>query len=106
MEDYTDLKTATDDFREACIDLNEALDYEFEAFEALKKKENEARKDNWEDLQKDIITNAKYKNIIDYEIAVEKVEHEKTKLLRKKAENRRDSLREALYSLKKQINVH
>jgi hypothetical protein len=60
---------------------------------------------NWTDLQMEIITTSKYNEIIKFETMQEKIDYEASKLERKICEKRSDSLKEALYSYKKTMNI-
>ena len=103
--DNLDLTTATDEFRKSCIALNEELKKELEAREYLMEKERVVRIKCWEKLLTGELKKGIYDEAIKNETFDEKILFEKAKLTRKMAENRKDSLREKLYSLKKQYNV-
>lgn len=103
-KDFSDLQEATDNYRNSCRDLDLALKVERDANHLYNLKIIEVSKKYWTDLQMDKITTAKYNAIIKFETQDEKLILETAKLTRKISENRNDSLREALYSLKKTLN--
>ena len=103
-KDFSDLQDLTENYRKSCRELDLSLKVERDATHAYNEKIILASKANWEDLQMDRITAAKYNAIIKYETMEEKLVLETAKLTRKISENRNNSLKEALYSYKKTLN--
>lgn len=103
-KDYIDLKEDTDAYRKSCEVLYKAQEAELHCNTLWKEKEMLVSKERWGDLQAEEITAAKYNAYVKNETFQEKLNFETAKMKRKMAETRNNSLREKLYTTKKQIN--
>ena len=99
--DYTDLKKATDEFTQACCNLDSAMKQKETTFREYRRVENEARKKYFTDMQMKNMTNAMYQELIRNDIFELKVNFEAMEMAVKRLQNIKDWKLEILNTTKK-----
>lgn len=105
QQDNQELTTATENFQKCCLNLNMYLDKERKAEEAYLEKQKRIRLAHWGDAAAGVITQSLFEKIIKNECFPEEIEWKKCKTIRRQEENRKDSLKEALYTTKLKLKL-